>query len=100
MQRNAGAGEDRLRPYVAFHAALRGSFTAFVAALEAKGRDHLAHHLAAASAQSSEVPPPWHTRKQNLPQHRLLSQHRLNRPDQPMCANGAQNTANEDTTHH
>ena len=45
------AGYDRLRPYVAFHAALRSAFQAFVAGLEARCRGILAHHLETATSE-------------------------------------------------
>ena len=46
----AGQASDTLRPYVAFHAALRGAFQAFVGALEERCRELLRHHLASATS--------------------------------------------------
>lgn len=47
----AGAGRELLQPYTAFHAALRAAHASFVAALEAKARGLLRHHLDAATSE-------------------------------------------------
>ena len=46
----AEGGEDRLRPYVAFHAALRSAYQAIVGCLEEQCRVHVQHHLDAATS--------------------------------------------------
>ena len=43
-------GEDRLRPYVAFHAALRSAYQSVVGSLEEQCRVHVQHHLDAATS--------------------------------------------------
>lgn len=45
------AGYERLRPYVAFHAALRSAFQAFVHALEERCKGILLHHLETATSE-------------------------------------------------
>ena len=47
----AGAGSDTLRPYVAFHAALRSAYNAFISRLEGQCRGLVRHHLDAATSE-------------------------------------------------
>lgn len=42
---------ERLRPYVAFHAALRSAFQAFVAGLEERCKGIVRHHLDTATSE-------------------------------------------------
>ncbi len=42
---------ERLRPYVAFHAALRSAFQAFVAGLEERCKGIVRHHLETATSE-------------------------------------------------
>lgn len=50
-QLQRGSGYERLRPYVAFHAALRSAFQAFVHALEERCKGILLHHLETATSE-------------------------------------------------
>eukprot|EP00873_Tetraselmis_striata_P043070 jgi/Tetstr1/463334/TSEL_008257.t1 len=54
-QMASGAGEidDTLAPYVAFHAALRASYNAFVNKLEERAKGLVSHHLEAATSEWS-----------------------------------------------
>ena len=45
------AGYERLRPYVAFHAALRSAFQAFVHGLEERCKGIVRHHLETATSE-------------------------------------------------
>lgn len=50
-QLQRGSEYERLRPYVAFHAALRSAFQAFVAGLEDRCRGIVRHHLETATSE-------------------------------------------------
>lgn len=45
------SGYERLRPYVAFHAALRSAFQAFVQGLEERCKGIVLHHLETATSE-------------------------------------------------
>lgn len=48
---SADPSHDTLRPYVAFHAALRSAHHSFIARLEDQCRNLLQHHLEAATSE-------------------------------------------------
>ncbi|PRW39278.1 dynamin-related GTPase isoform A [Chlorella sorokiniana] len=50
-QHQRGTEYERLRPYVAFHAALRSAFQAFVAGLEERCKGIVRHHLETATSE-------------------------------------------------
>ncbi|KAL4853400.1 Dynamin-related protein 5A [Chlorella vulgaris] len=50
-QQQRGPGYERLRPYVAFHAALRSAFQAFVQGLEERCKGIVLHHLETATSE-------------------------------------------------